>query len=125
MPLFCIFEKKGIERNDKKTQLRIIKIGFSKTAFIFTFIWGLSNKLNFPSFITFTLFIIFVLLVSSGFMQYGVFLTIMFLNSCYWGLFANTILANHLIGRDNYVPVKIINSENKLTTLITKLSETS
>ena len=125
MPLFCIFEKKGIEKNDKKTQLEIIKVGFSKTAFIFTFIWGLSNKLNFFSFVTFTFFILFVVLVSSGLIGYGVFLTIMFLNSCYWGFFANTVLARHLIEKGNYVPVKIITSENKLTTLITKLSENS
>ena len=125
MPLFCIFEKKGIEKNDKKTQLEIIKVGFSKTAFIFTFIWGLSNKLNYLSFVTFTFFLLFVVLVSSGLIGYGVFLTIMFLNSCYWGFFANTVLARHLIEKGNYVPVKIITSENKLTTLITKLSENS
>ena len=118
MSLYCILEKKS-----NPLDVNIAKIGFSKLAFVFSFIWGFSNGINLYAALSFLLFVVSLCLMSFGLLDLDTFTIIVILNSFYWGIFGNAIFVNYLIKSKNYEPVKILNSENKFNALITRLSE--
>ncbi len=120
MSLYCILEKKS-----NSLDVNIAKIGFSKLAFVFSFIWGFSNGIYLYALISFLFFIISLYLTSFGVLDFEAFAIIMLLNSFYWGIFGNAIFINFLIKSKNYKPVQVLNSESKFTALITRLSEIS
>ena len=118
MSLYCILEKKS-----NPLDVNIAKIGFSKLAFVFSFIWGFSNGVYLYSSFSFLFFLVLFCFTSFGFLDVEAFALIVILNSFYWGIFGNAIFVNYLIKSKNYEPVKILNSENKFNALITRLSE--
>ena len=120
MSLYCILEKKS-----NSLDVNIAKIGFSKLAFVLSFIWGFSNGIFPYALISFLFFIISLCLTSFGVLDFEAFAIIMLLNSFYWGIFGNAIFINFLIKSKNYKPVQVLNSESKFTALITRLSEIS
>ena len=118
MSLYCILEKKS-----NPLDVNIVKIGFSKLAFVFSFVWGFSNGINLYAALSFLLFVVSPSKNLSIMGLYEAFALIVILNSFYWGIFGNAIFVNYLIKSKNYEPVKILNSENKFNALITRLSE--
>jgi len=120
MSLYCILEKKS-----NSLDVNIAKIGFSKLAFVLSFIWGFSNGIFPYALISFLFFIISLCLTSFGVLDFEAFAIIILLNSFYWGIFGNAIFINFLIKSKNYKPVQVLNSESKFTALITRLSEIS
>ena len=118
MSLYCILEKKS-----NSLDVNIVKIGFSKLAFVFSFVWGFSNGIYLYAALSFLFFVVSLCLMSFGFLGLGAFIIIVILNSFYWGIFGNAIFVNYLIKSKNYEPVKILNSESKFNALITRLSE--
>ncbi len=120
MSLYCILEKKS-----NSLDVNIAKIGFSKLAFVFSFIWGFSNGIYLFSLLGFLYFIISLCLTFLGVLGFEAFVIMMLLNSFYWGIFGNVIFINFLIKSKNYKPVQVLNSESKFNALITRLSEIS
>ena len=120
MSLYCILEKKS-----NSLDVNIAKIGFSKLAFVFSFIWGFSNGIYLYAMLSFLFFIISLCLTFFGVLGFEAFVIMMLLNSFYWGIFGNVIFINFLIKSKNYKPVQVLNSESKFTALITRLSEIS
>ena len=106
--------------------VNIAKIGFSKLAFVFSFIWGFSNGIYLYALLSFLFFIISLCLTFFGVLGFEAFVIMMLLNSFfYWGIFGNVIFINFLIKSKNYKPVQVLNSESKFNALITRLSEIS
>ena len=120
MSLYCILEKKS-----NSLDVNIAKIGFSKLAFVFSFIWGFSNGIYLYALLSFLFFITSLCLTFFGVLGFEAFVIMMLLNSFYWGIFGNVIFINFLIKSKNYKPVQVLNSESKFTALITRLSEIS
>ena len=120
MSLYCILENKR-----SSLDLNIAKIGFSKLAFVFSFIWGFSHGIYFYALLSFLFFVISLCLTFFGVLGFEVFAIMMLLNSFYWGFFGNVIFINFLIQSKSYKPVQVLNSESKFTALITRLSEIS
>ena len=120
MSLYCILEKK---RNS--LDVNIAKIGFSKLAFVFSFIWGFSNGIYLYALLSFLFFITSLCLTFFGVLGFEAFVIMMLLNSFYWGIFGNVIFIDLLIKSKNYKPVQVLNSESNFTALITRLSEIS
>ena len=118
MSLYCILEKKS-----NSLDVNIAKIGFSKLAFVFSFIWGFSNGIYLYAMLSFLFFIISLCLTFFGVLGFEAFVIMMLLNSFYWGIFGNVIFIDLLIKRKNYKPVQVLNSESKFTALVTRLSE--
>ena len=120
MSLYCILEKKS-----NSLVVNIAKIGFSKLAFVFSFIWGFSNGIYLYALLSFLFFITSLCLTFFGVLGFEAFVIMMLLNSFYWGIFGNVIFINFLIKSKNYKPVQVLNSESKFNALITRLSEIS
>ena len=120
MSLYCILEKKS-----NSLDVNIAKIGFSKLAFVFSFIWGFSNGIYRYAMLSFLFFIISLCLTFFGVLGFEAFVLMMLLNSFYWGIFGNVIFIDLLIKSKNYKPVQVLNSESKFTALVTRLSEIS
>tara|TARA_B100001027_G_scaffold172226_1_gene123622 strand:+ start:544 stop:909 length:366 start_codon:yes stop_codon:yes gene_type:complete len=118
MSLYCILENKR-----SSLDLNIAKIGFSKLAFVFSFIWGFSNGIYLYAMLSFLFFIISLCLTFFGVLGFEAFVIMMLLNSFYWGIFGNVIFIDLLIKSKNYKPVQVLNSESKFTALVTRLSE--
>ena len=89
MSLYCILEKKS-----NSLDVNIAKIGFSKLAFVFSFIWGFSNGIYLYAMLSFLFFIISLCLTFFGVLGFEAFVIMMLLNSFYWGIFGNVIFIN-------------------------------
>ena len=88
MSLYCILEKKS-----NSLDVNIAKIGFSKLAFVLSFIWGFSNGIFPYALISFLFFIISLCLTFLGVLGFEAFVIMMLLNSFYWGIFGNVIFS--------------------------------
>ena len=124
MALYVVFEKVNDLRKKNK-EIIISKMGFSKTAFFFSFIWGLSNKMYTISLINFCFFFIFLIFYIFGTIDPRLLIITMLSNSLYWGIFGNSLKADYIINKQSFTPVKFVNSNSKFYALITRLSEHS
>ena len=102
MSSFCVLE------NSSKSEIEIIKIGFSWKAFFFTFFWGFANKLWVISFIY--LIILFLL----GFaLDNRFFYLYVLISSLFWGIYGNDILINYYNQKLKFKVVKLTSASSQ------------
>ena len=115
MTTFCILEKNN--------EIEIVKMGFSWKAFFFNFVWGLSHKIWLFSLIWFSTLLISLI----SFFVFWITLNSFFLNlifsSFFWGIYGNDILLFYLVRKMNFVPKKIISSQNSKTAFYSYILE--
>ena len=98
-------------------------IGFSKTALIFTFIWGFSKKLYIISGVWFLVLISVFYLMQMKIISFDILTLFIFVNAVFWGFLGNVFLIDNLIEKHNYKPVELVNSSSSYNALLTTLSK--
>ena len=101
MSFFCVLE------NNSKTEIEIVKIGFSWKAFFFTFFWGFANKIWIIS-STYLLVLFFFWLILDN----ELFYFYIVLSSFFWGRYGNDILLYYYNQKLKLEIVKLISASN-------------
>ena len=121
MTVYCLFEKKN---KLKETESFYVQdIGFSKTALIFTFIWGFSKKLYIISGMWFLVLISVFSLMQIKIISFDILTLFIFVNAVFWGFLGNVFLIDNLIEKHDYRPVELVNSSSSYDALLTTLSK--
>ena len=117
--MFCFLVKNSFEN---KKKFEVVKVGFSWTAFFFSYIWGFSHQIWIFSLLWFVFSTISVTLYFLSFINVLDLFFLLSLISLYWGLFGNNLLINELIQKQ-YLPKKFLAASNALEALLICISE--